>query len=92
MQSVFLEALFYESFKVLFFISLPVLSSVLFIGLLMNIFQIITSINEQTLSFIPKIITVFIVFTFFGTWILNIIIHYMDYVFRNITSSIFHSL
>lgn len=89
MRSVFLETLFYESLKVLFFISFPILLSILFVGLFFSLFQKITSINEQTLSFIPKIVTVFIILTFFGSWILNLIIHYMEYVFNNISSAIF---
>ncbi|WP_343128243.1 flagellar biosynthetic protein FliQ [Buchnera aphidicola (Takecallis taiwana)] len=91
MQSIFIETLFYESFKVLFFLSLPIFSSVFLISLIMNVLQIITSIHEQTLSVIPKIITVFLVFTFFGTWMVNLITHYMDYVFRHVAFAIFYS-
>lgn len=90
MQPVFLEILFYESLKVLFFISLPILLSILFVGLFFSMFQKITSINEQTLSFIPKIVTVSLILTFFGAWILNLIIHYMKYVFNHISSAIFY--
>ncbi|WP_187306109.1 flagellar biosynthetic protein FliQ [Buchnera aphidicola] len=92
MQPVFLENLFYESLKLLCFISLPILLSLLFVGLFFNIFQKITSINEQALSFVPKIITICLIFTFFGAWILNLIVHYMEYVFNNISSAIFCTL
>ncbi|QCI27068.1 flagellar biosynthetic protein FliQ [Buchnera aphidicola] len=89
MKSTFLTTLFYESLKVLFFISFPFLLSVLFIGIIIGVFQTLFQINEQTLSFIPKLIVVFLIFTFFGTWFLNIIINYMEYIFKNISYSIF---
>jgi len=42
------------------------------IGLLVSTFQAATQINEQTLSFIPKIVAVFLTLLFFGPWIIHI--------------------
>ena len=48
----------------------PLLIS-LVIGLIISIFQTVTSIQEQTLTFVPKIIAVFVAMMIFGPWMLN---------------------
>ena len=52
-------------------ISLPVLLVSLVIGLLISIFQTVTSIQEQTLTFVPKIIGVFLGLVLLGGWMLQ---------------------
>lgn len=49
----------------------PLLLISLVVGLIISIFQTVTSIQEQTLTFVPKIICVFIGMMIFGSWILN---------------------
>lgn len=49
----------------------PLLLLALAVGLLVSIFQTITSIQEQTLSFVPKIIAVFLGVYFFGPWMMT---------------------
>lgn len=49
----------------------PLLLISLVVGLIVSIFQTVTSIQEQTLTFVPKIICVFIGLMVFGSWILN---------------------
>lgn len=53
--------------------SLPLLLTGLLIGLIVSIFQTATSIQEQTLAFVPKIIGVFLALILFGPWIINIL-------------------
>jgi flagellar biosynthetic protein FliQ len=62
----------------------PMLVTVLLIGLLVSIFQAATQINEATLSFIPKLIGVFIVLLIVGPWMLTTLVDYMHAVFTNI--------
>jgi flagellar biosynthetic protein FliQ len=57
-------------------ISAPMLGLGLIVGILVSIFQAITQIQEQTLSFIPKIIAVFVAILVFGPWMLNLMIDY----------------
>ncbi len=52
-------------------VSLPVLLISLVIGLLISIFQTVTSLQEQTLTFVPKIVAVFLALIFFGHWMLQ---------------------
>ena len=51
--------------------SAPVLIISLVIGLLVSIFQTVTSIQEQTLTFVPKIVAVFVTLMILGHWMLN---------------------
>jgi flagellar biosynthetic protein FliQ len=64
-------------------VSLPVLLVSLVIGLAVSIFQTVTSIQEQTLAFIPKIIAVFIAVMFFGKWMIQLIVEFMTNVWTN---------
>ncbi len=58
-------------------VSLPVLLVSLVIGLLISIFQTVTSIQEQTLTFVPKIICVFTALVIFGPWMMNSMVEYL---------------
>jgi len=62
----------------------PMLVTVLMIGLLVSIFQAATQINEATLSFIPKLVGVFVVLLIVGPWMLTTLVDYMHAVFTNI--------
>lgn len=58
-------------------ISAPVLLVSLIVGLTISIFQTVTSIQEQTLTFVPKIIAVFLTLIVLGHWMLNEMAQYM---------------
>ncbi len=62
----------------------PMLISVLAIGLLVGMFQAATSINEMTLSFIPKLGVLALVLVLFGSWMLNVILDFMRDIFLSI--------
>ena len=51
--------------------SAPLLINSLVVGLVVSIFQTVTSIQEQTLTFVPKIVCVFLGMMIFGSWILT---------------------
>lgn len=61
----------------------PVLLISLSIGLLVSIFQTATSIQEQTLTFVPKVICVFLGLMLFGHWMLNNMVTYMTDLWVN---------
>lgn len=54
------------------------------VGLLVSVFQAATQINEQTLSFIPKLLVTFIVLIVAGPWILNLMVEYMKGLINDI--------
>ena len=55
----------------------PVLIVSLVVGLIISIFQTVTSIQEQTLTFVPKILAIFASIIFLGHWMLNNKVGYM---------------
>ena len=69
-------------------VSAPLLLTSLVVGLLVSIFQAATSINEMTLSFIPKLLAVFLVLVLAGPWMIQQILDYMTNLFSSIPSII----
>lgn len=59
-------------------ISLPILLVSLAIGLLVSIFQTITSIQEQTLTFVPKLVGIFLTLIFLGDWMMTQMVEFME--------------
>ena len=55
----------------------PLLLVSLVVGLIVSIFQTVTSIQEQTLTFVPKVVGMFITLMILGHWILNNMVTYM---------------
>lgn len=58
--------------------SAPMLISSLVVGLIISIFQTVTSIQEQTLTFVPKLIVILLVLIICGDWILNNIVTFIQ--------------
>lgn len=63
--------------------SAPVLMISLVIGLVISIFQTVTSIQEQTLTFVPKIICVFLGLMLLGHWMLQELVEYTQGLWSN---------
>lgn len=57
----------------------------LVIGLVVSIFQTVTSIQEQTLTFVPKMVGMFVGLMILGHWMLNEMSGYMEDLWRNFT-------
>lgn len=64
-------------------VSAPLLLVSLIIGLIISIFQTLTSIQEQTLTFVPKILAVFVGMMIFGSWILTQLTEYITDLWSN---------
>ena len=62
-------------------VSAPILITVLLLGLIISIFQATTQIQEQTLTFVPKLIATAIVGIFLGSWMLQTIISFTTRIF-----------
>lgn len=65
-------------------ISGPLLLASLVIGLIISVFQAATQINEQTLSFIPKLVGTFLVLILAGPWMLGMMVDYIRQLFESI--------
>lgn len=64
-------------------VSAPILLVSLIVGLLISIFQTVTSIQEQTLTFVPKIMAVFLSIIVLGNWMLTQITEFMNRLWSN---------
>ena len=77
-----------EALMVVLLVSAPMLGLGLTVGLLVSVFQATTSIQEQTLAFIPKIIAVFMAILIFGPWMLRIMVEFFSGIFTGLPSRI----
>lgn len=65
-------------------VALPVLAVTLFLGLIVSVFQAITQVQEQTLTFVPKLIGVAIVLALMGGWMLSTLVRFTLICFERI--------
>ncbi|MFP4079560.1 MAG: flagellar biosynthesis protein FliQ [Ectothiorhodospira sp.] len=68
-----------HALMIIIMLSAPVLLTGLAVGLLIGMLQAATSIQEMTLSFIPKLLAMFLALIVFGSWMLDLLV---DYVLR----------
>lgn len=75
-----------DAMEITLLVAGPILLVVLLIGLMVSIFQAATQINEATLSFIPKLVGVFLTLVIAGPWMLTTMVDYMRLVLTSIPS------
>ena len=73
-----------EALMIVMLVSAPMLGLGLLVGLMVSVFQATTSIQEQTLAFIPKIVAVFVAILIFGPWMLRIMVEYVTNIMVNL--------
>ncbi len=76
--------LFADAFFMIVTIVLVIVTPSLVIGLIISTFQAATQINEQTLSFLPKLVITLFVIMWTGPWIVGKISDYFAFLFHNI--------
>ncbi|EMS71517.1 flagellar biosynthesis protein FliQ [Ruminiclostridium cellobioparum] len=74
--------------KVVIYVSAPVLIISMVVGLVVSIFQATTQIQEQTLTYVPKILSVIAAIALFGSWMLRVLIEYTQNIFTNMNQFI----
>lgn len=62
----------------------PLLLTALLVGLVVSVMQAATQINEMTLSFIPKLVGLFVMLIIAGPWMLTTMVEYMRRLFESI--------
>ncbi len=88
MSSLEVIALGREMILMSLLVSAPLLGFGLLAGLIISIVQAVTQVNELTLTFVPKIVTVALALAFFLPWILNLLIGYTTNLFNNFVALI----
>jgi flagellar biosynthetic protein FliQ len=73
-----------QAMEVTLMVAAPLLLVALLIGLVVSIFQAATQINEATLSFIPKLVGVFVTMVVAGPWMISVMVDYMRQVLTGI--------
>ena len=84
MTPEFVAGFFFEAIKLAISLAAPMLLAGLAVGLLVSIFQAATSINEMTLTFIPKMLAVAVALIFFFPWMMQTLVVFTQNLFENI--------
>ena len=88
MNADYITGFFFEAIKVTILLASPMLLAGLVVGLLVSIFQSATSINEMTLTFIPKMLAVAVALIFFFPWMMQTIVGFTEQMFMNMNQFI----
>ena len=90
MTSDFVVGFAKDAIQLTLLLSIPMLGVGLIVGVIISIFQAATQIQEMTLSFIPKIIAIFLALLFSFPWIMNKMISFTQNIFHRIPDIIFY--
>jgi flagellar biosynthetic protein FliQ len=75
-----------QAVETILLLSAPMLLAGLVVGLLVSIFQAATQINEQTMTFIPKIVAVFVTLLIFAPWMIKVMVGFTTQILQNIAT------
>jgi len=81
MTDVLVIKLLRESLMTVLIVSAPILGVGMFVGLIISIIQTTTSIQEQTLTFVPKIVAIFLTIILLGSWMIRMLVSYTNNIF-----------
>ena len=73
-----------QAIELILMLAGPMLLSALVIGLVVSVFQAATQINEQTLSFIPKLVGIFAALVLLGPWMISMTVDFIQRLYGNI--------
>jgi flagellar biosynthesis protein FliQ len=73
-----------QAMQLAFMIAMPLLLVALVVGLVVSVFQAVTQIQEQTLTFIPKIVAMGVTLVVAGPWMLNQVVAYTQQLYSSI--------
>lgn len=79
-------ALMREALTVGMLIGAPVLGTTLVVGIVVSIVQAATQVNEATLTFVPKLIAVFVALLIFGPWMMATLLDFSAGIFANMAT------
>lgn len=88
MDENMLVTLLVETLYLIIKVSAPMLIVSLVVGLIISILQTVTSIQEQTLTFVPKLLSIFLVLMIAGNWMMKNITEYFQFLCENFSSFI----
>lgn len=78
----------YNGITTILLVSLPVVGAGLIVGFLISLFQAVTQIQEQTLTFVPKVITVLLMVAFTSPWMISMFVDFARTLWSNIPNMV----
>lgn len=88
MNTMQLSEIFRDAIMTGFKVAAPILIVSILVGLIISIIQAATSINEQTMTFVPKLIIIGIILIVFGGWMLQQMVDFTNRIFEIIATEI----
>ncbi|HBG46119.1 MAG TPA: flagellar biosynthetic protein FliQ [Deltaproteobacteria bacterium] len=88
MTPEFVTSIGRETVEVVIMVSAPILLVGMAVGLVISILQAVTQIQEMTLSFVPKLIAVFIALIALAPWMMEVMLKFTSDIFTNIPNYI----
>ncbi len=80
----FAVQIIYQGVITILMVSLPVVGVGLLVGFMISLFQAVTQIQEQTLTFVPKVISVLLMVAFTSPWIISVMVDFTTTLWSNI--------
>lgn len=74
----------FQALQLILLLSAPILGASLIVGLVVSIFQAVTSIQEATLTFVPKIVAVFVALMIFLPWMMRTMLFFTTQLLINL--------
>lgn len=75
-----------EALTVSLLVGAPILGVTLVVGIVVSIIQAVTQVNETTLTFVPKLIGVFVAMLIFGPWMMEALLNFSSGLFANMAN------
>ena len=88
MNQDFAVQVLYQGITLTLMVSLPAVGVGLLVGFTISLFQAVTQIQEQTLTFVPKVISVLLMIAFTSPWIISMMIEFTSTLWGNIPAMV----
>lgn len=84
MTQDFVTQIMYNGVMLVLMLSLPAVGLGLLVGFIISLFQAVTQIQEQTLTFVPKMIVVMAIIAFTSPWMMSLLVDFVSTLWSNI--------
>jgi len=88
MSQDFVVQIIYQGIILILLLSLPSVGIGLLVGLLISLFQAVTQIQEQTLTFVPKVVAVLLVIAFTSPWMISLLVDFCNTLWGGIPAMV----
>ena len=88
MNQDFAVQVIYQAVPTILMVSLPAVGVGLMVGFSISLFQAVTLIQEQTLTFVPKVVSVLLMVAFTSPWIISMVVSFTNTLWSNIPAMV----